>query len=364
MTIAINNAFVSTIPDDPAATAAGKVTPTRWNAALATSMATGKIVGRTSAGTGPFEELSIASLQSPWLGTIDGAGNHTKNATMFDNGLNGTIGKSVDPVLHVLWSCDNGTGTGTASVPVFDFTGNGGGGTITTGSRLVYDRGENNFAFMVPLADHNYNISIDTGLRFLYDASQIGVMTWDNQGVNISFNISTGYSFGAGADETYISKGYFNLNYATGVGGNAPCLGTTGSGEVYANSSPALDGSNFSNISTSAISGLATVATTGNASDLSGLATIATSGSYNDLSSAPINASGQLLTNINANSQSINMSGAAINDANMVNANIASVTWGGNSPVPDGTYTVGLGLTSNGYITTVNGGITAIQEAS
>jgi len=39
------------------------------------------------------------------------------------------------------------------------------------------------------------------------------------------------------------------------------------------------------------------------------------------------------------------------------------LTASGISPVADGTYTVGLGLTQNGTITTVSGVITAVQEA-
>jgi len=37
--------------------------------------------------------------------------------------------------------------------------------------------------------------------------------------------------------------------------------------------------------------------------------------------------------------------------------------FGNNSPVADGTYTVGIGTTQNGTITIVNGLITAIQQA-
>lgn len=46
-------------------------------------------------------------------------------------------------------------------------------------------------------------------------------------------------------------------------------------------------------------------------------------------------------------------------------ANIANVlTNSGIAPIADGTYTVGLGVGSNGTITTVSGIITAVQEAS
>lgn len=62
MTLAITHAFVSLKTDDPVAVTAGKVLPSHWNAGLTTSMASGKILGRSTAGTGAIEELSLSSV--------------------------------------------------------------------------------------------------------------------------------------------------------------------------------------------------------------------------------------------------------------------------------------------------------------
>src|SRR5258707_2444607 len=57
MTFSITHSFVSGKSDSPDTTL---VRPSNWNAALTTSMATAKILGRSTAGTGPVEELNVA----------------------------------------------------------------------------------------------------------------------------------------------------------------------------------------------------------------------------------------------------------------------------------------------------------------
>lgn len=71
--LSIKPAFQSTKPDDPEALADGQITPSRWNADLATLMATARILGRTTAGNGPIEELDAATVRT-LLGIILGAG--------------------------------------------------------------------------------------------------------------------------------------------------------------------------------------------------------------------------------------------------------------------------------------------------
>ena len=63
MALSITHAFVSSKSDGPDATL---VRPSNWNAALVTSMATAKILGRATAGAGAVEELNVA---------VDAAGN-------------------------------------------------------------------------------------------------------------------------------------------------------------------------------------------------------------------------------------------------------------------------------------------------
>jgi hypothetical protein len=53
--ISVTHAFVSGVADGADATL---VRPSNWNAALVTSMATGKLLGRTTAAAGSFEEIT------------------------------------------------------------------------------------------------------------------------------------------------------------------------------------------------------------------------------------------------------------------------------------------------------------------
>ena len=59
MTLDIRHAFVCPVVDlnDP-----DKVGPDEWNAALTANMATARVLGRTTAGDGPVEELDAAAL--------------------------------------------------------------------------------------------------------------------------------------------------------------------------------------------------------------------------------------------------------------------------------------------------------------
>lgn len=57
MALSFTHTFVCGIADDATAQAAGEILPSHWNAALSTSMATAKVLGRATAGTGAIEEL-------------------------------------------------------------------------------------------------------------------------------------------------------------------------------------------------------------------------------------------------------------------------------------------------------------------
>lgn len=59
MTIAITHSFVSALADGADATV---VRPSNWNAGLVTSMATNKLLGRATAATGVFEEITLGNL--------------------------------------------------------------------------------------------------------------------------------------------------------------------------------------------------------------------------------------------------------------------------------------------------------------
>lgn len=68
MTIQIKHAFVSAKGDGGDATL---VRPSNWNAAHSTSMATGQLIGRLSAGAGAFEEIPISAYMANLLASAD-----------------------------------------------------------------------------------------------------------------------------------------------------------------------------------------------------------------------------------------------------------------------------------------------------
>jgi microcystin-dependent protein len=68
MTIAITHTFVSAKGDGTDATL---VRPSNWNAVHTTSMATGKLIGRQSAGTGAFEEITLSAYMASLLAAAD-----------------------------------------------------------------------------------------------------------------------------------------------------------------------------------------------------------------------------------------------------------------------------------------------------
>lgn len=70
MTLAITHAAVATIADDPDA----EINKDEWNAAHSLSMATAKLIGRTTAGTGAPEEIAVGSGLSLSAGTLTATG--------------------------------------------------------------------------------------------------------------------------------------------------------------------------------------------------------------------------------------------------------------------------------------------------
>lgn len=70
MTIQIKHAFISLKGDGTDAT---QVQPSNWNAAHTTSMASGNVIGRLTAGAGQFEEIPISAYMAGLLNTADQA---------------------------------------------------------------------------------------------------------------------------------------------------------------------------------------------------------------------------------------------------------------------------------------------------
>lgn len=61
MTITVEPKNALAISDNPTDTAAGKITPTRWNAGHMIKQATARLLGRTTAGDGDTEEISVGA---------------------------------------------------------------------------------------------------------------------------------------------------------------------------------------------------------------------------------------------------------------------------------------------------------------
>ena len=106
MTIQIKLAFTSAKGDGGDATL---VRPSNWNAAHTTSMATGNILGRMTAGAGSFEELPTTAYMVAALAAADKAALIAAlGIGVFDTG---DVKFSVDPTAAAGWIAYNGEGT-------------------------------------------------------------------------------------------------------------------------------------------------------------------------------------------------------------------------------------------------------------
>ena len=106
MTIQIKHAFTSAKGDGGDATL---VRPSNWNATHTTSMASGNILGRTTAGAGSFEELPATAYMIAALNAADKAALIAAlGIGVFDTG---DIKFSADPTAAAGWIAYNGEGT-------------------------------------------------------------------------------------------------------------------------------------------------------------------------------------------------------------------------------------------------------------
>lgn len=74
MTVSVLHQKVSAIADDPASVAAGEVVPSDWNASHNITMDSGFLLGRSTAGAGSAEEITVGSGLSLSGGTLSSAG--------------------------------------------------------------------------------------------------------------------------------------------------------------------------------------------------------------------------------------------------------------------------------------------------
>lgn len=71
MTVSLKHAFTSAVPDGVDTSV---VQPSNWNAEHTLTMATGKLLGRSTAGTGSAEEITVGSGLSLSGGTLSSTG--------------------------------------------------------------------------------------------------------------------------------------------------------------------------------------------------------------------------------------------------------------------------------------------------
>lgn len=106
MTIAITHAFQSAKGDGSDATL---VRPSNWNASHATSMATGAVIGRQTAGIGAFEELTLTAFMAAALAATDGPS--LLAALGIGAFETGDVKFSIQPTAAAGWLAYNGEGT-------------------------------------------------------------------------------------------------------------------------------------------------------------------------------------------------------------------------------------------------------------
>jgi microcystin-dependent protein len=106
MTIAITHAFQSAKGDGADATL---VRPSNWNASHATSMATGAVIGRQTAGIGAFEELTLTAFMAAALAATDAPS--LLAALGIGAFETGDVKFSIQPTAATGWLAYNGEGT-------------------------------------------------------------------------------------------------------------------------------------------------------------------------------------------------------------------------------------------------------------
>lgn len=122
MTVSVLHQKVSAIADDPASVAAGEVVPSDWNASHNITMDSGFLLGRSTAGAGSAEEITVGSGLSLSGGTLSASG--TTGVSSFSAGTTGFTPNTAttgDVTLAGTLAVANGgtgvtTSTGTGSV--------------------------------------------------------------------------------------------------------------------------------------------------------------------------------------------------------------------------------------------------------
>lgn len=127
MTVSLTHAKEATLPDDPNY----EVGSTEWNEQHVLTQATARLLGRTTAGTGPTEEITVGSGLSLAGGELTATGGGTGTVTSVSvvsaNGLAGTVATATTTPAITLTTSITGVlkGNGTAisaATPSVDYT--------------------------------------------------------------------------------------------------------------------------------------------------------------------------------------------------------------------------------------------------
>lgn len=232
MAISLIHPFVSAVADDGDAT---KVQPSNWNAEHTLTLATARLVGRTTAGTGAAEEISVGAgltlaagaLTATGTGDFVGPASSTDNALVRFDGTTGKLGQnSSGATLSDGFALSLAGGTVTASGPLLNVTQTWNNAAVTfTGL----------FANFTDTASANASKALDIqvgGVSKLSfqpkTASAFGILTIDstasgNGAVNAPtlLGVMINGTEKARFNSTELNLGTYKINWAATVGGAA-----------------------------------------------------------------------------------------------------------------------------------------------
>ena len=207
MTVSLKHTFASAKTDSADATL---VQPSNWNAEHQLTLATSRLLGRTTAGTGAAEEISVSAPLS-----LSGGALAVSTIPVANGGTGATT----------LTGYVKGTGTspltGSATIPISDLTGtlpvaNGGtGATTLTANNVVLGNGTSAVQFVAPGAVGNQLTS--NGTTWTSAASATGpiiefarqYITQTTANFTVPANVTNIriYACGKGSDGVYFSGG-------------------------------------------------------------------------------------------------------------------------------------------------------------
>ncbi len=244
MTIEITHDFQSAIADDPAAAAAGEVTPSHWNEAHVITQAEGSLLGRVDSGVGPTTELSPAQVRT-LINVADGS-QPFFHSTFENVTTNNVTTTEANPDVFISFVTTDGNGQNNMTFPAAsdpaatlgsryhlvilqtqtgptDSVNMISGGAEVEGATLV---GVGDFALYFNGAKNDWSIvatSVASGERAIWTRSSSGAMVMDSV-TSLYTNVSTSnWQFFASEDDGTASfrdrdpndiKTYYFLDFA------------------------------------------------------------------------------------------------------------------------------------------------------